>query len=368
MPVRVDILGREARVPLVRFKSAARVGGNLTDTQVDAARPLIDDRAPATQPVVLGLKGGSRVRLVVERLNLDAATPLAVRSSNPGAVRVASPAEGRLPSGATADVELEASAASASDVEADVEIRHEDLVLHRLRVVVRPVVRVGVAFYRVHVKRDFGDGATVDGSGAPAPPADRILEKVNAIWSPAAVEFVGREGGATAVDVACEAADVVNIAGPDLAALFAAGALPGRINVYFVRGIVIRGTNSAGEAVAVPLLGWSATPDVQAERSLPAAGVLTADPDWDSAARTIAHEFGHFLSLQHTYEVPSGDAERAAGAPATRELSPYFLMHWRAPIGHFIPMKRVPSGSGGLVDNGVAEARAGARSAGYVLP
>ena len=274
------------RVVLLRWTRARRGTAH-------AEYPEIDDRgyrAPEFGPIV-GITEETKVyvRLVRELIAADA--PLFVTSSEPGIVRVVSPADGKLPDGAHADIQLEG-IVGGDPYQVDIEVRFgakDGPIVSRL---------VARCYQPLHVRilaHVMTTKAHTDTEGRHAFTAEtdihELMPEVNALWRPCGIRF--HVVGVVHETFSMDQAQWVNR--EDQFKMQADLYKPRAVNVFLVR--YLRG--AVGRAVC---------PD-QAYRYEPRHGLTICDRESDTGAvtdrsvhlraHTLAHELGHYLSLEH---------------------------------------------------------------------
>ena len=350
---------KSRRMHVVRFVRAA--AGNP-----DLARPDLDDRGyVAERGPVVGVVEGSTITVRLLRALLDPAAPLFVTSGDPHAFTVTSPADGRVPAGAQADIELRG-VAGGNPRAARLQVRFESAagpVLHELTVWVFSLLQVRVAAHTVSI------GSATAAAVAPTPPSvPAMITTINAIWRPCGVEFVLREEGAFTVTLAT--AGILDDTLPvgtvgEFNRLITARWRAGHLNVYFVRSFAGSalglGFSTVGGAqfTGIQASTWGVSrPGVFLPQTNPGGFTRAGAMDW---ANDLGHEMGHFVGLGHPY-----------GPTRDNTYSRRRLMHHNHPLGSLgdfrddvgygawmrgclIPMKDLPQAM--IDDQGCAKAR-----------
>jgi hypothetical protein len=310
---------------MVRFLRAVPGGG---DPQPDA--PDIDERGfkpPFTGPMA-SLTAGRTVKVGLQRVFVEAATPLFVESSDPSVMRVADPAGGQLPFETQMIIQVTGVDGGSFRRDAQLRVRigtADGPIIHQLHVVVFTPVVVRVTPHVVTISDQHTAGS------APTADVPAIMKKVADIWTVAGVSFNVQAVRQQQFTFA-RANSVADTPFPgELATLLAdtmpdgsPGWIPNTINVYFVVQI---GTRN--------ILGYGFSRSSFAAFHLPNPGIILGDRSAGGPrknlmhyAQTLAHEFGHFFTLGH-----AGGAQ----IPNEREdtWSRRMLMHNFNPIrGH----------------------------------
>jgi hypothetical protein len=285
MAVAIEIY-KERRVVLLRWRRAGR-------GDPSASRPEVDDRGslgPEFGPIV-GVMEGRKIKVRLERVLVDPAASLVVKSSDDSAVRVVDPADGKVPAGARADIELEG-VSGGDPREAKIEVRFERddgpiLSVLTVRCFVRRRVRITPHLCTI---APTGGGAGVASTADVA----SIMTHVRAIWSPCGVDFTV---GATQNDnITLATAGVVsdNPFPGELATLLGTSWVPNTINVYFVGGIGTGNTLGYGFSRPSSVTFGTGNPGIILADQ---AGGTPHDTPW--AGNDLAHEVGHFFQLWH---------------------------------------------------------------------
>ncbi len=308
------------RVHLVRFVRAAA-------GDPDAARPDLDDRGyGGERGPVIGVVEGSSITVRLKRIMIDPSASLVVKSSDAGAFTVTSPADGRVPAGAQADIELRGVTGGNPRV-AKLEVRFQSdagPVLHELTVWVFQLLQVRVAAHTVSIASAAAPAVTPT-----VPSVPDIITRINAIWRPCGVEFVLREQGSFAVTLAT--AGVLNDALPvgatgEFNALITARWRAAHLNVYFVyqltSGALGLGFSKVGGAqfTGIQASTWGVSrPSIFLPQTDGAGFFRAGIMDW---ANDLGHEMGHWTGLGHPYTATNENT-----------YSRRRLMHHNHPLG-----------------------------------
>jgi len=281
---------KQRRVVPVRFERATR--GNPS-----GSRPDIDDRGerPTEHGPIMGIMQGATAKVRLRRMLIDDAAPLFVTSSNDANVKIVDPADGSVPSGTTADIELEGvSGGGATANTAQIEVRWNAIdgpVLHRLTAWCFRRRRLTITPHLVTIAQT-GGGAPARASNANV--AD-IMAIVRRIWKPCGISF---SVGATQNDAVTFATAGVMSDNPwpgEVDTILGTNWVPNTINAYFVPQI---GTgNTLGYGISRPTSVTFGLVNPGIILGDQTAGGMVHDTMW--AANDLAHEVGHFLQLWH---------------------------------------------------------------------
>lgn len=317
-----------------------------------ANEPALDDRAPATQMIVLGALPGKRLRFDVVRNFVDPSVELSL-SATGSAFSIVSP-RGRTLSGSRTSVTI---LTGDSEGHGDFEVRVGETLVSTMRVKVWAPKRVRVSTWLVRL-----DSSTATGTAPTAPDVTELFRAVNAIWSMAGIVFEPTHHEevlhATVATVdrmnhrASEASDEVD-------AVLGTASTPNALNIYFVRGFSRADDPTLGVTYDLALTGprpWSrggSSGTFPAYTSRTGMILRTDGTSAETLHATVAHEIGHFLSLQHPH-TPEVHEDGSRGH--SYDAGAQFLMNWQQPAGTILPLKRV--GGGVFDENGADEARA----------
>lgn len=282
------------RIVLARFFRAVQ-GDPVQDA------PDVDERgyaAPYHGPMV-AVAAGRTVRVAFARINLDAATPLFVQSSDTSALTVADPASGRVPATARAEISITGVDGGTGHRDAQVQLRigtPTGPVIHTLHVLVLKPLVVRMTPHRVTIS------STKTAGTAPVADIAAIMAKVADIWVHAGITITVLPIQTSTVVLAT--ADVMNdVPLPAEVARMVANRwpdgtpnwVPATINAYFVNQIGTRHT-----------LGYGFSPQSFTGFGLPHPGIILGDRTASSVrsglihyANDLAHEVGHFFTLWH---------------------------------------------------------------------
>jgi len=284
------------RLVAVRFVRGVAAG----DPEPDA--PDIDERGfaePLAGPVT-SVAVGRTVKVGLIRVFLENSTPLFVESSDPSVVRVDDPAApGQLPATGVMLIRFTGVSAGTDRRDALLRIRigsADGPIIHQLHVVVFTIVSVRVTPHVVTIRGPKGGGTT------PVADVAAIMKKVGDIWIAAGVTFAVQPVR-TPTFTFVRVDDVLEDPLPGEVGALLANKLPdgspnwvpNTINVFFVRQIGTKG-----------VLGLGFSRSSFATFKLPNPGIVLGDQSAFGPrsgvmnfAQTLAHEFGHFFTLQH---------------------------------------------------------------------
>lgn len=278
---------KERRVVLMRWVRA-RHGSPL------ATHPEVDNRgsrSPEFGPIV-GVMASREITVRLERVRIDPSAALYVRSSDASAVSIVTPADGKVPDGAHADITLRG-VAGGNPRTAQIEVRYgsdSGPLLHALTVRCFQERRVRITPHLVTIAQT-GGGAAAIGSAANV---NAIMDHVRAIWAPCGITFTV---GATQNDnVTFATAGVVsdNPFPGELQTLLTTNWVANTINVYFVNQIGTGNTLGYGFSRPSSVTFGTGNPGIILGDQ---AGGSIHDTPW--AGNDLAHEVGHFLQLWH---------------------------------------------------------------------
>jgi hypothetical protein len=283
------------RLVLVRFTRGAPAG----EPQGNA--PDIDERGylPPFQGPVASVTAGSTVQVGLQRFLLESSTPLFVESSDPGVVKVADPASGALPADQAMVIRFTGVDAGTDQRAARLRIRMGTItgpIIHELNVFVFRPLSVRVTPHLVTINSSSAAGV------APRVDIGAVMRRVADIWAPAGVTFSvqptrPKSFTFTTVNIVGDSTTPRN----ELPVLFAdrmpdrsPNFVPNTINVYFVVQVGVKFLGLGFSRAAFRLFGMPNPAIVLGERS--GAVVQT---EVIKFAQTLAHEFGHFFTLDH---------------------------------------------------------------------
>lgn len=318
---------RQRHVPLVQI-----YGDTFEPEQPPSDdRPWMDDRAPATFPVVLGLVPHDDVRLRFRRIALPPDIPVRIVSRNPSVVQVAEPAGGLISSGdaeirLTTGEPLSTGSEPASDDGNDVGIAVQcaGKMIHGISARVYELLRVPVHPVAVQVTPD---GEILAGARATIPGIDDIEQGVNRYFRRIGVEMVFGEIQNVAVTGLYGRFRVIGPPYPELESAIRQAHHPNKLNLYFSR--TFSAPNDSGVVVEDRTILGRYVSDTSRDNIV----VKIEERPSSRLLSTIAHEIGHYFNLHHPMEHRSGTS-----IPAS---SGWFLMHWTSPGGRLIPLKWV---------------------------
>lgn len=273
----------------------------------DCDHPDVDDRGfltPEFGPVV-SVTQGKTVTVRLTRKRVDAASPLTVISSDPSIVVVTDPADGVMPKTENMDIKINGVDGGDDRKDAKLQVQFGDkgsaVTVFELHVWVFKEVPLEVTPHRM----------TINGGGTPgvAPVADipKIMEKVQAIWGHYGIKInvhptVARTVSCGTVNsVDCNPFDGTG----EVSRLLNTDHVPGTINAYFVGQIGDSDPNANPNSTT---LGLGISPATATGTTPPIShpGIILADGGPGFArgyvmhwANDLAHEMGHFFTLQH---------------------------------------------------------------------
>jgi hypothetical protein len=290
--------------------------------------PEVDDRgftmgtrpgtwgASDTRGPMVGLMLNFKVKVQVVREDIDDTAPLFIKSSNASIVAVRAPAGGGpLPADGIFQIEGLQDLRNAP-VKIQVCLGSVDgPVLGELEPHIFTKMRIPITPHLVRI-----DSATATGT-APVQPVARIVERMRSIWWPCGIEItfdpattpVINDTITLAVADQCVDIEVDNFAemtkilGLRRRALgLPAGSRDKSINWYMIQNF---GPDNSGSQTTVGVGvdraladSLSADPGIVTTTS----GVTT-DAEIERVARTVAHEIGHFFTLEHVQRRNAGD-------------------------------------------------------------
>ncbi len=283
------------RLVLVRFTRGAPAGDPLLDA------PDIDERgylAPFQGPVV-SVAAGRTVKVGLQRFFLETRTALFAESSDPAIMRLANPVTGALPPDLQTTISFTGVDGGSDSRTAALRIRIGSItgpIIHQLNVVVFRPVSVRVTPHLVTVSSSSRAGTL------PVVDIPAVMQKVGDIWTPAGVTFTVQP--TRRKTFVFKRADIVeNAPTPgEMATLCATRMpdgtpnwIPNTINVFF---IVEFGEKS--------LFGLGFSRAAFKSFGMPNPAIILADRSGTISrtgaiqfAQTLAHEFGHFFTLNH---------------------------------------------------------------------
>lgn len=326
-------ISRLRHTSLVQF-----VGNASYEGYPQAGSAWIDDRSPASQPLVLGANLGEVLHVRLRWLTLDPSCQVRIVSRS-SKVTVE-------PSGPVAGPEVDVTLRIAADAALSGE--HEDAQLavqwngksiHGMTVRLWRRLRVRVAVHRM----------TIGGESRAAsfPRKAELFTRANEYWHRAGVElFV--DGDYHSVTVPGDRSGTARITGgayPEIVEAKRRSYLPGRLNLYVATRLGDEDGEDMDDVLGIHLTAQGCV-------------VVRAQPDAFGLGWTLAHECGHFFSLAHPFELSVPAARRP---PAAR----WFLMHPLSGEGCLIPLKWC-NGRHLLDEHGATHAREAILAAGIV--
>jgi hypothetical protein len=292
MTIQVHVSQWTTFVPL-RFERAVTGPPLLDAPDVDNRGFRDDEHGP-----VVGLTGGDTVRVALRKMTLDPAAPLFLTSSDTSVVELVELPNGALPAGERAEFRIHALEQFDEVRTARIEAHFGALggpVLGELTVRVFLLHRISVTPHRISIiDNTGGNELTVD--------VGPIMDMVAAIWRPCGIGF--RVQPTLDDTVALRLTDVVQDtpwsdedgSKTELPSILNTRPMSNSINVYFVHRI---GTKN--------VLGYGFSPSSAKRFKMPHPGILLAETNHDESvtrdtqfyANDLAHEIGHFFTLEH---------------------------------------------------------------------
>jgi hypothetical protein len=270
-------------------------------------RPDLDDRGhrDAEHGPVLGISVGDTVGVAVRRVAIDTSADLWITSTDAAVVSVEDPGNGHIGPGARVVIRVRghrASGTTPSVRTAKLQARFGSSsgpVVGELMVWVFRVLTVDVTPHIVKIRGTGGEGTSV------ANVAD-IMAMVRGIWKPCGIAF--NVGATRNEDVTYATAGVVSDApysnttgfgNTELGRLLNTHSVPNSINAYFVR--IIGSGNTLGYGFSRSSIATFHLTNPGIVLADTTAGGVTRDTQY--WANDLAHEIGHFLTLQHAGNV-----------------------------------------------------------------
>lgn len=280
---------KRRRLNLVRF-SRATTGNPVID------KPDPDTRGFATPEfgAVLPVTENKVVTVRLNRDNLDPGADLFVKSSDETIFTIDGLTAGKLPSGASQDIQVNAKA-GGTPKKAVLEVHFGSLtgpILAKLAVWVFIKRSLRITPHNVSIK---------SATAAAIPSAvdiNTVIDLVRAVWAQCGLELTV---GAAATQPHTFATAGRVVWGTEANAVLSAGFVPNTINAYFCNCLVDPGRPG--------VLGWGLSRQFATANSLPSPGIFLGDSNVNGSNRAtdamfiandLAHEIGHFLQLPHT--------------------------------------------------------------------
>jgi hypothetical protein len=334
--IRLNITDQKQIVVPLRFRRA-------TDTDAEREFPEIDDRgyhmgtragtwgqSKARGPMV-GLTVGFPVTVRILREDIDAGVPLFAKSTDTGVVKIVEPASGG-PIPASGDLKILGVADFANRPVA-VEIRIGSTtgpIIAEIEPHIFTPKKVKLVVHNIRV-----DDTTGSGTRATLPIA-QMAERVRSIWWPSGLDMdydpAARPDQDNNITLAVK--DEVKLHGGGF------GEVPGLLRQHSVLDdkvhlfIINRFTpNPATPGSSV--VGLGVTPDLATQLNCPpgifvtSQGVAGNNAAIELRARTIAHEIGHFLTLEHVHR---RNADNPAGDTCSRRQLMYPISNVQAEV------------------------------------
>lgn len=300
------------RISMVSFQRATLVPPELNHPELDDRgyfREEIASLNPEQSDVKLGVDRGPVVGVTEDdtvfvqmtRERIDKKAPLFVTSSDPSTMKVATRWEGKANLRNEEETDLKITAikggGSVAPKVAKLEIRYgspQGVIVGELTVYVFTRMSVNIVPHFVTVSNDKGFGLfhIFD--------SDKLFEMVKAVWQPCGISFFI---GAPEND---SIRSNINQAGkwgyPEKEKMFKnARHNADAINIYFVNEIVADAKKTVADDVNTKVSGYTWDPKTAKKYGEKAGIIIQTDKDLISdMAKTVAHEIGHFLGLEHT--------------------------------------------------------------------
>ncbi len=300
---------KSQRIVPLRFKRA--VAG-----QPVLGKPDIDDRGFYRTTITagndhghaVGVMEGNESEIKVKRFRIDTAAELYVTSSDEATMKVTdSGGTDKLAASTEATLKIKgvAGAAGTNPQTAKVEVRFGSKtgpIIGEISVWVFKKVTVKLTPHNVTIKTATNAGI------ASAVNIANVINLVKAFWEPCGVDFLvdpiqnDTVTFANAGDVAWK---------PEVNTLLNTNYVPNSINCFFVNRIVITGSNG--------VLGLGISRPSMTSLSLSNPGIILGDNNVSGSARAsdthwlgndLAHEIGHFFTLEHVDKKNSGATSR----------------------------------------------------------
>ena len=267
------------------------------DGEPDDQHPDVDDRgfvSPEFGPVVSVTKGKT-VIVRLTRQKLDAAAPITAISTDTNIFTIADPADGKLPKTADMDVKITGVDGGTDSKQAKLQVKFGDFVLFELHVIVFRELEIDLTPHVI----------TIDGGGkkgvAPVADIPKIMAKVQAIWGHYGIRATVQPTLSKTVTFARRNSVNSNPfdGSGEVSKLLLVDHVPKTVNAYFVREI--QDDTSTGI-----VLGLGISRKTAQKNKLSRTGIILADggPGFTRSyvmfwANDLAHEIGHFFTLEH---------------------------------------------------------------------
>ncbi|WP_395852225.1 hypothetical protein [Cystobacter fuscus] len=294
MPVQLDVY-KERRLVLVGFERAKTGTPSAQHPEIDVRGTISPEFAH-----ISSVMQGDTIKVRMRRYQIDDAAKLYVTSADSSVIKVKTPASGEVPTGNTADVELEG-VSGGNPKETKLEVRFGTMdgpIIHQL--ILRCFTRLTVII-TPHIVTIKQTGSMGPGSTSTASVTD-IMRIVSEIWRPHGITFRVQPVKNETISLAT-AGVVNNTPYPgEVLTVLGANSVPNTINVYFVRQLGVAG-----------VLGYGFSRSYVTANSYPNPGIVLADVaagwvhDTEWAGNDLAHEIGHFFGLWHV-DLKNGEA------------------------------------------------------------
>jgi hypothetical protein len=335
--IRLNIAENKQVVVPLRFRRASDADAEREFPEIDDRGYLMGTRAgtwgqsKARGPMV-GLTTGFTVTLRLEREDIDPGVPLFAKSTDTGVVKIIEPAGGG-PIPASGDFKI-LGVADFANRPVSIQFRLGSLngpVLAELEPHIFNSKKVKLVVHNVRV-----DDATGPGTRATLPFA-QMAQRVRSIWWPAGLDMehdpVARPDRNDNITLAVK--DQVKLHGGGFgevpAFLNRLSTLDDTVHVFLIDKFAPDPTDPPGTTV----VGLGITPDLATQLACPPGifistnGVAGNNAAIELRSRTIAHEIGHFLTLEHVHRRNAGDP---AGDTHSRRQLMYPLSNAKAEV------------------------------------
>lgn len=279
---------KQRRLVPVAFVRA--VSGNPSLT-----RPAVDDRGytGSEHGPIAGVVEGETVTVRLERVRIDAGADVYLTSDDPAIATIASPAGGKLATGAHADFEIKGVSGGNPKV----------VKLHaRFGSATGPIIgRMAAWVFQRLTLRITPHVASIKSASAAAVASavvvGNVMDLVKAIWRPCGIDFTVN---ATINDAYTFANPGRVTWGAEATQLLGHSFAAATINAHFVKCI--------DDPTSPGTLGWGLSRTWCNAHGLSHPGVILGDDNLSGSSRAadamwiandLAHEIGHFLRLDH---------------------------------------------------------------------
>jgi len=289
MSVSQEVFKIERIVPLLAKRA---VNG-----EPDATHPDVDDRGfltPEFGPVV-SVTQGKTVTVRLSRRKLDDAAALTAVSTDTSVFTIADPADGKLPNTTDMDVQVTGVNGGTDSKTERLQVKFGEFILFELHVTVFKELTVDVTPHAITINGGGANGT------APVANIAAVMQKVQDIWGHYGIKIgvkPTRSSTVTFGTVNSVNSNPFNGSG-EVSQLLGTDHVPRTINAYFVGQI-------AGAAPGLITLGLGISRPTATAHGMSNPGIILADggPGFARSyvmfwANDLAHEIGHFFTLQH---------------------------------------------------------------------